>query len=77
MTRKLWLLAGSLLAGLLITINTQAQDLGFTADDLPEGVEALTRGPIHEAFAAPVTGDPEPGLVITRVSSRGGRRGVD
>ena len=26
----------------------------------PEGVETLTRGPIHEAFANPVEADPKP-----------------
>lgn len=31
-----------------------------------EGVEVLTRGPVHEAFAAIVTFDPEPGLVAPR-----------
>ena len=30
-----------------------------------EGVEVLTRGPVHEAFAEPVTFDPTPGLVVT------------
>jgi hypothetical protein len=28
---------------------------------LPEGVEVLTRGPVHEAFAEPIAFDPEPG----------------
>jgi hypothetical protein len=28
------------------------------------GVEILTRGPVHEAFAAPLALDPEPGLVV-------------
>src|SRR5438132_1306307 len=30
----------------------------------PDGVEVLTRGPVHEAFAEPVTGQPEPGPVV-------------
>ena len=34
--------------------------------DAEEGVEVLTRGPVHEAFAATVTFDPEPGFVAPR-----------
>ena len=48
---------------------------GFTLDSacfaqarLPapasEGIEVLTRGPVHEAFAGALASDPEPGLVI-------------
>jgi hypothetical protein len=29
-------------------------------------VEVLTRGPVHEAFAATVTFDPEPGFIAPR-----------
>ncbi|WP_425618813.1 hypothetical protein NA78x_002529 [Anatilimnocola sp. NA78] len=41
----------------------------FAQDDLPpaidsEGVETLTRGPVHEAFASPTAVDPAPGLII-------------
>ena len=32
----------------------------------PEGVETLTRGPVHEAFAAPTASDPKPGPVIAK-----------
>jgi hypothetical protein len=31
-----------------------------------EGVETLTRGPVHEAFAAPAAADPEPGEVVEK-----------
>jgi hypothetical protein len=31
-----------------------------------QGAEALTRGPVHEAFAATVSFDPEPGIIIDR-----------
>jgi hypothetical protein len=34
--------------------------------DVEEGVQVLTRGPVHEAFAETVTFDPEPGLVVTK-----------
>jgi hypothetical protein len=30
------------------------------------GVEVLTRGPVHEAFAETVTFDPEAGIVVTK-----------
>ncbi|WP_165074297.1 YXWGXW repeat-containing protein [Paludisphaera rhizosphaerae] len=30
------------------------------------GVEVLTRGPVHEAFAVPVVNDPKPGLVVRK-----------
>ncbi len=40
-----------------------AQD-GRTDDE--QGVEVLTRGPVHEAFAGTVTFDPEPGIDIRR-----------
>ena len=31
-----------------------------------DGVEVLTRGPVHEAFAETITFDPEPGLVAPK-----------
>jgi len=33
-------------------------------DDI--GVETLTRGPLHEAFAEPIVSDPIPGLIVNR-----------
>ena len=35
------------------------------AAELPAGSEELTRGPVHEAFAKPVTTDPQAPLVVT------------
>jgi len=32
----------------------------------PEGVETLTRGPVHEAFAAPTASDPKPNALIAK-----------
>lgn len=32
------------------------------------GVEVLTRGPVHEAFASTISYDPDPGVVIPRVA---------
>ena len=34
--------------------------------DGEEGVQVLTRGPVHEAFAETVTFDPEPGIVVPK-----------
>ncbi len=34
-----------------------------TDQDQDQNVQVLTRGPVHEAFAAPVVHDPKPGLV--------------
>ena len=34
----------------------------------PEGVQVLTQGPIHEAFAEPVLYDPKPGPVVPKAS---------
>ncbi len=32
--------------------------------DVEEGVEVLTRGPVHEAFAETISFDPEPGIIV-------------
>jgi hypothetical protein len=34
--------------------------------DSEDGMQVLTRGPVHEAFAETVTFDPEPGIVVTK-----------
>jgi hypothetical protein len=34
------------------------------ADAQEQGVEELTRGPVHEAFAASVSYDPQPGIIV-------------
>ena len=46
-----------LVFGLLGALNARAQDS-------PKGVEVLTRGPIHEAFAEPLTANPRPNPII-------------
>jgi len=64
-----WLVFGALLAALLVVGPAGAQDddavIAAEADE-PEGVEVLTRGPIHEAFATPVTGELKPTFVIPK-----------
>lgn len=36
------------------------------AADAEQGVQVLTRGPVHEAFAETVTYDPDPGVVVSK-----------
>jgi hypothetical protein len=46
----------------------QEQDNAPTqrATETKEGIEVLTRGPVHEAFAETITFDPEPGLIVPK-----------
>ena len=60
-----WCVVGTLLAvvsgfGLYKTLAEPAQA------NAEEGVEVLTRGPVHEAFAETVSYDPEPGVVVSK-----------
>ena len=43
------------------TVAAQTDPVG-----VEDGVEVLTRGPVHEAFAETVTFDPEPGIVVAK-----------
>ncbi|MDR3619634.1 MAG: hypothetical protein P4L85_09805, partial [Paludisphaera borealis] len=56
------ILAFAWLAG-LATLRATAQNAGADPDG---GVQVLTRGPVHEAFAVPVMNDPKAGLVIPK-----------
>ena len=38
----------------------------FSAPETEQGVQVLTRGPVHEAFAETVIFNPEPGIVVTK-----------
>jgi hypothetical protein len=51
-----------LLLGLPWTTSAQGQETQYEV----QGVEVLTRGPVHEAFAGMVTFNPEPGIVVTQ-----------
>ena len=52
--------------GFLIRV-AAAQDPGAPAvPDQDQSVQVQTRGPVHEAFAAPVSHDPKPGLVTAK-----------
>jgi hypothetical protein len=45
---------------------TPPRDPGAQPPSAADGVEVLTRGPLHEAFAEPVTFDPEPGPIAPK-----------
>src|SRR5690349_1369081 len=68
MRLKPYLWAGAWLAALMLTPLAKAQDdEGIALEaDVPEGVEVLTRGPIHEAYANPVTGEVKAGFVAPK-----------
>lgn len=61
---KLAALALSLSLGLHLTAPGPA--IGQEASTEVPGVEVLTRGPVHEAFAGIVNFDPEPGIVVPK-----------
>jgi hypothetical protein len=50
--------------GTLFTRNQALAQRG--PDDDGDGMQVLTRGPVHEAFAETVTFNPEPGLVVSQ-----------
>ena len=53
----------SLIATFVLNQYCAAQQASVATQD---GVEVLTRGPVHEAFAETVTFDPEPGIVVPK-----------
>lgn len=57
-----------LVAALLGTAIAWGQDRAEPSDRsaVEDGVEVLTRGPVHEAFAGTIRFDPEPGVVVMR-----------
>lgn len=57
-----------LVAVLMGSAVTWAQDRDGPSDRtaVEDGVEVLTRGPVHEAFAGTITFDPEPGVVVAK-----------
>ena len=59
-----------LIAALLGTAIAWGQDRGGPLDRpaVEDGVEVLTRGPVHEAFAGTITFDPEPGVIVLLLS---------
>lgn len=62
-----WCVVGILLAlGLSFGLNTATSAQPPGPADSEQGVQVLTRGPVHEAFAETVTFDPEPGIVVPK-----------
>jgi hypothetical protein len=62
--RPLW--TAALGAAMIFAVSTPAQDPNFGNQELPQGAEALTRGPVHEAFAAPVVFNPTAGVIAVK-----------
>src|ERR1041384_7336476 len=59
---------GVMVCGLIFTavaLNKAMAQTQGPGDD-QEGVQVLTRGPVHEAFAETVTFDPQPGIVVPK-----------
>ena len=59
------------LVAALVTLGTnidsdQAVAAQQVRAELEEGIQVLTRGPVHEAFAETVTFDPQPGIVVPK-----------
>src|ERR1017187_2017965 len=58
------------LAAVLLVLMGISSDLTLCRAQQPgsdaPGIEVLTRGPVHEAFAGMVTFNPEPGVVVTK-----------
>jgi hypothetical protein len=51
---------------MLGTIVAWGQERNTPTPAAEDGVEILTRGPVHEAFAETVTYDPEPGMMVDK-----------
>jgi hypothetical protein len=68
LSRTGWCVVATLLAlNIALGLNTaNAFQPPPPADE--EGVEVLTRGPVHEAFAETISFDPEPGVVVPKVA---------
>lgn len=58
-----------LIAALMGTVVAWGQVHGVprARTEVNDGMEVLTRGPVHEAFAGMVTFDPEPGIVTPKM----------
>jgi hypothetical protein len=56
-------IAQAVLIGLAASVTMSKAEESMTED---EGVQVLTRGPVHEAFAEIVTYNPEPGVIVEK-----------
>lgn len=57
--------AGALMVGMVACLNVGLAQVSIPADS-DQGIQVLTRGPVHEAFAETVIFNPEPGMVVPR-----------
>src|SRR3954464_7569699 len=65
-------ISSSCIIAALLTISiavgfNKAAALQTGPPDAVAGVEVLTRGPVHEAFAETVTFDPQPGVIVPKM----------
>ena len=51
-------------AGITLGTGVATAQTAPTAESYDDGIEVLTRGPIHEAFAETVVFDPQPGIIV-------------
>src|SRR5689334_3047899 len=65
-TKKLVALASVACVVVALVHSVNAQNDEGDAYRPPEGVQVLTRGPVHEAFAEPVVFNPEAGPVVPK-----------
>jgi hypothetical protein len=57
---------GAATPGLVVMLLLVGSDRAAETPAPADGVEVLARGPVHEAYAQPVTTQPEPGPVVTK-----------
>jgi hypothetical protein len=62
-----WCIVAALLAFSIAAGLNKAAALQEGPPNSQQGIEVLTRGPVHEAFVETVTFDPEPGLIVPTV----------
>lgn len=66
--RQLWVscLATMLIGGGMIGAGITTAQAVEGGESSSEGVEVMTRGPVHEAFAETVVFDPQPGIIVLK-----------
>ncbi len=68
MKRTSGLIAFGTFALLVLLMREPNSSVGQDQPVPQDGVEVLTRGPLHEAYAAPQTLDPKPGPIVAKQS---------
>ncbi|MBV8077735.1 MAG: YXWGXW repeat-containing protein [Planctomycetaceae bacterium] len=62
----IWMGVAVMAMAMAVVVRPSAADDHPDHEALPAGMQVLTRGPIHEAFAVPVIFDPGPGPVVPK-----------